>query len=201
MEENLNLWVMDNFWTIHNYGDLQVSFTPEELLEAKQILKSRSELNKLKVDDKVCLFEAVAAYIHNVKDELIKRENIKPVKKGQILKAENFETEEDKIIIYRGSKKRKPPKVDSNLDPIFTEAAQNISNSLNKFQHKNKRIPELAYRVAYEVDFYLKKLMPEITTDSIITKLYKAVGLVGYDKINHINLYIQRGKEASQNFI
>jgi hypothetical protein len=214
----IELWVQQNFIVAFNYGNRRLNFNKQDLAETIKIFKYCDEINNLDKNSLPLFRFAFASLVHNMKIELEELQDQKPLKDGYKVHEIIIDDEidpmvelamttpgieydfskdpiiEKKIEIFKGPKK--PPKVSDGLDPVLNDAAKALQKISNKQTGEKKGIPQFVNNAAFLVDYWLKRLMPEITTLAIIRNLFYYVGLTGYDDISNIDNYIKRGKEA-----
>lgn len=210
----LKLWMSENFMCIFSFGNGTLEHvTDKELMETKQMFKTCKELRERSSDEQVLFRYAFTFLTHNLKIHLARLRGSKAVTKGRQL-AEIVMNEtidpllelamqtglpydftqnpiiEEKITVFAGSKKQ--PKAPEG----FKKAAKVLHEKFNKLNGKKQGIPDFACSVAFQVDYWLKKFMPGITTIAIIRDLFTAIDLAEYDTdITQIHKYIKRGKK------
>jgi hypothetical protein len=174
-----------------------LEYTDEELLKANAIFKSRSELEQLDSEDRKFLLQTYAALIHRCKMQYEDLESFKSnAKKGQIIVTlPGFGTGEPLITVRRGTPKKYPPKVKDGNDPNLAEAAKIYAKAVNRYHGKKQGIPFFIHKLIDEIDFWLTRLMPGITTDTIISETLRAIGAWGFDNSKYINTRKKRGRE------
>jgi hypothetical protein len=216
----LHLWVQNNFLVVYSFGDCTIGSTAAEEKQTKKIFKSCHEIEKLSQDKRKLFFFAFSSLIHNLKIHLHRLQNQKGQKKGYILSeiimgdemdpiAELAMTNpeikydwnknpivEKKIEIFKGSHSKKSPKITGDDDPIFKEAAKVLSKKINKVNGATKGIPEFVNSLSFQIDYWLKKIMPGIKTNAIIRDVLSYLDLEQYCyNIKQIDNYIKRGKK------